>query len=653
MSWERLASFVSRRPRTTLLVSLAVLIAPAFALPHMRVSYDQLDELPASADSVRGFEALEGSFEPGEIQPMQVVVRSDEELFSDRTFTALDDLTVNLGKVPTVTGVRSVTRPTTGKVTPEQLEQVGLGDIATLANDLPRATDGLQRIIDGLGRMRAGLLAVLQGVPEQRDALGRGLSGIEALRDGLDRIRAGLREVLSGLDRIEAGLRDGSAGLDRLASDVADPALANLQAAWADLRQETVGKLDPQYGDLARHVGRALATISGRCPSTAGIGPQPASCPAGAPVAPGYDGLGPTLRDAADGLREAADGVSRVSVGLGRILGGFDRLDAGLGRLGAGLASGRPQLERLEAGVGRMVDGVDRIVPGLRRLRRGLALGAAMIQRAGLIPAPGDEVALTASLVEAFPKLREQLEVFMGDGGRATRIFVILDQPPYRAEALDAAREMREVAELSVRETTLEDAELVVAGTPPFFADVEDTVSGDYGTLTLAVIVGILIVLALLLRSVVAPLYLVGTVLLSFASTLGLSVIVFQGVLHDDGLTWWLPGFLFVILVALGADYNIFLIGRIREEAETKPTREAVPRGLAATGRVITSAGIILAGTFAALLVSPLGGLVQMGFATTAGLLIDTFIVRSLLVPSIAVLVGSASWWPSARARRP
>jgi RND superfamily putative drug exporter len=158
-------------------------------------------------------------------------------------------------------------------------------------------------------------------------------------------------------------------------------------------------------------------------------------------------------------------------------------------------------------------------------------------------------------------------------------------------------------------------------------------------------------VLALLLRSAVAPFYLVATVLLSFASTLGLAVLVFQGILGKDGLVWWLPIFLFVVLVALGADYNIFLMGRIREEAGRMETRRAVIAGLSATGHVITSAGLILAGTFAALLAAPLAGMVQMGFAATAGILVDTFIVRSLMVPSIAMLIGSGSWWPSARAQ--
>jgi RND superfamily putative drug exporter len=130
-------------------------------------------------------------------------------------------------------------------------------------------------------------------------------------------------------------------------------------------------------------------------------------------------------------------------------------------------------------------------------------------------------------------------------------------------------------------------------------------------------------------------------------------VLVFQGIFGQAGVPWWLPPFLFVLLVALGADYNIFLMSRIREEARTATTADATARGLALTGHVITSAGIILAGTFAALLFAPMKGLQQMGFATTVGILLDTFVVRSLLVPSIATLLGRHNWWPSSRAYAP
>jgi RND superfamily putative drug exporter len=640
MSWRGLARLVLRAPGRVLAVSVVTLAIPALGLLDMTTSYDQVSQLPDDSDSVQGFHALSGSFGPGQVQPVVVMARTREKtVWTDDAFSAIDQLTVNLEKVPGVAAVRSITRPTSEGISQQQLEEIGLGDVAGLAKDLPRAIDGLSRAIDGLERMRDGLEQILAQVPDQRASISQGLEGIRRIRDGLSRI-------IPGLHRIAAGLTEGRDGAEKLATDVADPAVRALEAAWDDLRQTTVGKVDPEYDDLAMHVGEALGLLTGRCPDAMGIGPQPGDCPAGERIDPEYDGLTASLQELATGLGEAISATRRIAEGS-------ERIDAGLARFERGLEAQPEDLDRLETGVGAMISGVERIIPGLGQLRRGLLEGSALIEQAtGLVPEPGDEISITASVATAFPEIRRQLTFFTGDHDRATRVFVILDRQPYDPRALRAADQIREIATLSLRESPLRADSVGVTGASPFFADIEDVTLRDIRVVVFAVILGVFLVLVLLLRSLLAPLYLVITVLMSFAATLGLTAFVFQGLLGKAGLVWWLPIFLFVTLVALGADYNIFLMGRIREEATKTDTRSAVAEGLAATGHVITSAGLILAGTFAALLAAPLEGMVQLGFAATVGLLIDTFIVRSLMVPSIAVLVGSASWWPSARAGR-
>ncbi len=138
--------------------------------------------------------------------------------------------------------------------------------------------------------------------------------------------------------------------------------------------------------------------------------------------------------------------------------------------------------------------------------------------------------------------------------------------------------------------------------------------------------------------------------LLSYGAALGVTTIIVQGILGEPGLQWYIPPLLFVLLVALGVDYSIFLMGRVREEATHRATRDAVAEAVRHTGRIITSAGVILAGTFAVLLFAPLRSLVQLGLAAAVGILLDTFVVRALLVPALAVLLGRWNWWPSARA---
>jgi RND superfamily putative drug exporter len=138
----------------------------------------------------------------------------------------------------------------------------------------------------------------------------------------------------------------------------------------------------------------------------------------------------------------------------------------------------------------------------------------------------------------------------------------------------------------------------------------------------------------------------VATVLLNYGATLGITTWIFTAILHQSGMIYMLPIFIFIVLVALGADYNIFLVSRIREEAHQRPLKEAVTHALANTGGVITSCGIILAGTFASLMTSSLQMVMQIGAAIAIGVIIDTFVVRALLVPSIAALLGRWNWWP-------
>jgi len=166
------------------------------------------------------------------------------------------------------------------------------------------------------------------------------------------------------------------------------------------------------------------------------------------------------------------------------------------------------------------------------------------------------------------------------------------------------------------------------------------------------VLLVILIILILLLRSIVAPLILVGTVVLSFGATMGVSALIFNHVLGLPGADPAVPLFGFVFLVALGIDYNIFLMTRVREEALRFGAREGMLRGLGITGGIITSAGLVLAATFAALSVIPILFLLQLAFIVAFGVLLDTIVVRSLLVPAIGLDLGRALWWPSKRIPR-
>jgi RND superfamily putative drug exporter len=186
-----------------------------------------------------------------------------------------------------------------------------------------------------------------------------------------------------------------------------------------------------------------------------------------------------------------------------------------------------------------------------------------------------------------------------------------------------------------------------VGGMTALIVDMNDANRHDNRLIIPLVLLVVLVILGVLLRSVVAPLVLIATVVLSFGAALGVSALVFKHVFGFAGTDTSFPLYVFVFLVALGIDYNIFLMTRVREEAHQHGTRRGALIGLAATGGVITSAGIVLAGTFAALGSLPLVAFAEMGFAVALGVLLDTLVVRSVLVTALNLDIGRWMWWPS------
>ncbi|MFD5743699.1 MMPL family transporter [Streptomyces massasporeus] len=214
----------------------------------------------------------------------------------------------------------------------------------------------------------------------------------------------------------------------------------------------------------------------------------------------------------------------------------------------------------------------------------------------------------------------------------------------------DAAKET--VARLRTEVHAVSGADALVGGYTAQQYDTQQTAARDRTVIVPIVLAVILLILMLLLRSLLVPVLLVATVGLNFLATLGVSALVFEHLLGFSGTDASVPLYGFVFLVALGVDYNIFLMSRVREEALVHGNRQGVLRGLTTTGGVITSAGVVLAATFAALMVIPLAFLVQIAFIVAFGVLLDTLVVRSLLVPALVIDIGPRAWWPSALARR-
>lgn len=259
-----------------------------------------------------------------------------------------------------------------------------------------------------------------------------------------------------------------------------------------------------------------------------------------------------------------------------------------------------------------------------------------------VITEPGD-VAAVAKAVAGVEGV-EAVSAPVAKGPPGTLIQATLEPNPYSTTAFDLVDPIREAAHAIAPDT-------LVGGPTAVEFDVRDAAGWDSTFLPPLILLVVLLILIGLLRALVAPLILIGTVILSYLAALGVGYFFFDVVFGFPGSDPSLPLFAFVFLVALGVDYNIFLIARAREETTQHGSKQGILRALAVTGAVITSAGIVLAGTFSVLAVLPLTFLTELGFVVAFGVLLDTFLVRSVLVPAIALTLGDKFWWPSTLSR--
>jgi RND superfamily putative drug exporter len=266
---------------------------------------------------------------------------------------------------------------------------------------------------------------------------------------------------------------------------------------------------------------------------------------------------------------------------------------------------------------------------------------------------PAEELDAMAQVISTDPGVASVVPVTAGQPGPDAQPVVVDGSVQLQATLVDTADSAAAEQTVERLRSDLDQVstDALVGGPTATALDTNTATQHDLRVIIPAVLLVTLLVLMLLLRAIVAPLLLIATVVLSYVATLGLAAIVFYGIMDLPGADASVPLFAFVFLAALGVDYNIFLMTRAREETIHWGNRAGILRALAVTGGVITSAGIVLAATFSALAILPLLFLFQIAFIVATGVLLDTIVVRSLVVPASVILIGPKTWWPSKLSR--
>ena len=580
--WAALARRITDRPGLLAGLVLVLLAAPLLALPQLKENFNVLEELPGGAESRVGFQTLSQHLAEGQLMPLNVLI-----------------------KVPggNLAGTDALARI-------GQLEQ----RIAALPD-----VQSVNSVVDPKGE---GKVSDVLKPSIQLAAMADGFAKPPSADINVQLGDASLAAINSSVSYL-GGLDGGQPGHPSLAG----AAFSGAKADVAILQKSVVA------GRTQALAANQLGAIADRLQAVAGPPGSAPSSPAAAQLAQvkAYlDELGGTVPAlaATDSYKAAQASISKVAAtgdaaAFVTLVGAVRQMQAWFEARPAVFyfvpANASPTAEQL---------------------------AAAQASAAARARLPGElrEVAAAfgADDLYAPPDL---LAAYESGAGDVARLYVTTVANPYDTKAFDTVRSLRtlmagQAASFGPGATTY------VGGSTAEYTDVQSTISTDFLRVAAITIVGILLVLILLLRALTAPAYLVLTVLLSYGASLSLSAFLLQTVFGQAGLNYFIPLMVFVLLVALGSDYNIFLMSRVREESATRPLREGIRAASARTGTVITSAGLILAGTFGALITSPLQLLFQVGVTVGLGVLIDTFIVRSLLVPAITAFIGEWAWWP-------
>jgi putative drug exporter of the RND superfamily len=417
-------------------------------------------------------------------------------------------------------------------------------------------------------------------------------------------------------------------GADQLATRLAQ-VRDQIRGASGPITQltATLNQAQQQLGAAANLVdnvrGLAGGSVSTLANAVAAAGL--AAPPAAQRVQATMQALTTLLATASNSLREAGGNTAGMSQKMAGLQAVADQLADGSRRLADGVRTLVDQTKRMGSGMNQAAD----VLLSMKR-------DAAQQSMAGMYIPPQ---VLTSS------DFKNAAKMFISADGHSARYLVETRFDPFSTAAINQVASILDTARGAQPNTSLSDASISLVGTTAMYSAIRGYYDHDVRLIVLMTLLIVFVILILLLRAIVAPLYLIASVVISFLSAVGVGVVLFQFVLHQP-IYWNVQATAFIVLVAVGADYNLLLITRIREESRTG-VRSGIIRAVRSTGGVITSAGIIFAASMSGLLFGSLSTMVQTGFIIGMGILIDTFVVRTVTVPALAAMIGQANWWPS------
>ncbi len=631
--WRRSGIRIVRRPKAHLVASLLVLAILAGCAGLVRYNYDDRKALGPSAPSSIGYAALERHFPISQAVPEYILVQSPRDLRTPQALADLEQMAQRISQLPNIGLVSGLTRPT--GVVPQEFRatyQAGIvGDrMAAGSAVISDNTKDLNRLEKGAGTLAASLGDV---------------------RAQINRIAPSMQRLIDAFSSMRTQF-----GGDRLVRDV-ETAAKLVQSINA--LGNAMGVNFSTVKDMFAWVGPVLTALNGNAICDANPSCSDTRIQFQKLVAARDDGSLGRINDLAGQLQGFGD-KQTLNATVKQLNGALSNFSSAVrsmgldrpGGLQAGLTQVKQDANRLADGSRQVAGGVDQLVGQVKLMGDGLDEAAAFLlaMRTNAADPSMAGFNLPAQILQ-LDEFKAAAKIFISPDGHSARYLVQTTLNPFSAEAMDQVKEISDTARGAQPNTQLADATISMGGFPAALRDTRDYYQHDIRFIIAVTLVVVLLILMALLRAIVAPLYLVGSVVISYFAALGIGVLTFQYLLGQQ-LHWSVPPLAFVVLVAVGADYNMLLVSRMRDES-LHSMRYGIIRTLGSTGGVITAAGLIFAASVGGLLFSSITTVVQGGFVIGVGILLDTFVVRTITVPAMATLVGRANWWPSRLSARP
>ncbi|WP_366204760.1 MMPL family transporter [Bacillus safensis] len=682
--WEWAGRFSFRRPLISLGL-VALITVPPILMYDGTLSYNSLNEIGNKYESVSAFNTISEQFGFGEALPLNVLVESDNKLDNQKKIVIIEKLTRKLNDIDEVKTVRSVTRPVG-----DGLSQLYVTSQAKeLGGELGKGHEGIGKISDGLTETNLALL-------KQKPKIEESAQGIDKLIDGTKAIKSGIGEVRESLISLEDGVRRSKDGVGTIRSKIKE-AKKELEQEYRS-SETMIQELEQVVKTLERHAksnqqlmttikkvkksyeNLSFEALENRLPEvkdmeeykeikkvfkeTKGMLDQAGDQMSVYEEEASHfkqkikqaDQVIQTLSSKQkevkrqvqalmDGLDQIYDGLDQTNEGQKQLIKEMPKIEDGAEQLTDGQKAIKKGFGQLSSKLTLLTDGLDESIEGLEQVKSGFTEADGYLKQ--LQQAPDEEITgwFIPEEVLKRQEFKQIFHTYMSPDRKLTTFEVILNVNPYSNEAMKGVAKIEETLDQYLPVSGLKNAKYGVSGISSLNVDLKETSDGDFIRTVIFMLIGIFIILIILLRSIVMPIYLTLSLILTYFTSIGLTEWIFKTFFGYDGVSWAVPFFSFVILVTLGIDYSIFLMDRFNEW-KGEHVQASMISAMRNMGSVIISAVAILAGTFAAMLPSGVLSLVEIATVVLIGLLLYAFVVLPLFIPVMVRIFGKWNWWP-------